>query len=405
MEMPKSLSPDEIKFYDRQIRLAQCGLEGQLRLKQSKVAVIGAGGLGSSALHALALTGVGHLVIFDFDRVSLSNLHRQVLYRHSDLGKIKVQVAKERLLELNPWLELTLYDQALRRYSDLELLQDVDLILDCTDRFAARANIAAICKDLQVPHAYASISSTDGQVALFYPQGACFRCVFRDLPTGGVIQSCDQGGVMGVSPMMIGAMQAQLAIDYLLSKRLQDSAQAKLSLISTQDLKVYDLDLAQSSFCSLCNPQKGVEKEQEVKQNEVTQYVEPFPMPISTEEAYCRIKNGWAPVIVDVRDAEERNQGYIENSIHREMTKLLKILEGFDVEALQNVDPELYQLLGSGDILVYCARGPRAEKAARTLHKVRQDQVFQQLLGLSTKNKNETYELVGGYSRWSEQVK
>ena len=404
MEMPKSLSPDEIKFYDRQIKLAQCGLEGQLRLKQSKVAVIGAGGLGSSALNALALTGVGHLVIFDFDRVSLSNLHRQVLYRHSDLGKIKVQVAKERLLELNPWLEITLYERALRRYADLELLQDVDLILDCTDRFAARANIAAICKDLQVPHAYASVSSTDGQVALFYPQGACFRCVFRDLPTGGVIQSCDQGGVMGVSPMMIGAMQAQIAIDYLLLKRPKDTAQAKLSLISTQDLRVYDLDLAQSSFCSLCNPQK-VSQEQETKQNKVTQYLEPFPIPMSTEEACFRIKNGWNPVIVDVRDTTERNQGYIENSIHREVTKLLKILEGFDAKSLQKADPELYQLLAARDTLVYCARGPRAEKAARALHKVRQNQVFHQSLGISIKNKNETYELVGGYSRWSEQVK
>ena len=137
--MSKSLSPEEMKFYDRQIKLSQCGLEGQVRLKQSTVAVIGAGGLGSAALQALALTGVGRLIIFDFDRVSLSNLHRQALYRHSDLGKSKVQVAKQRLSELNPWVDVDVYEHALRRYADLEKLQGADLIMDCTDRFAARS--------------------------------------------------------------------------------------------------------------------------------------------------------------------------------------------------------------------------------------------------------------------------
>lgn len=402
--MSHSLSPEELKFYDRQIQLAQCGYKGQVRLKSSTVAVIGAGGLGCAALTALALTGVGHLIIFDFDHVNISNLHRQSLYRHHDIGQGKVKVAQSRLLELNPWIKITIIERALRRYADLELLQEADLIVDCTDRFSARANIAALCKDLQIPHAYASVSGTDGQVALFYPQGACFRCVFKHLPTGGVIQSCDQAGVIGVSPQMIGAMQAQIAVDYLLSDRPKSIKKSSLNLITTQSFKSYEMTIQQAKTCPLCSALAETKVESKVA-------AEPFPIPISVEEVQKRFgktnrsEKQWQPIILDVRTQEERILGSIEGSIHYEATSLIECLEQADLTTLKEANRESYELLTQGDILVYCARGPRAEKVARALHITRQKLRAKNELTHTLRAQNEIYELVGGYSRWSEQAK
>ena len=213
---------------------------------------------------------------------------------------------------------------------------------------------------------------------------------------------------MGVSPQMIGAMQAQIAIDYLLSARLTKTEKVKLKLISTQSFGVYELDLQKSSTCHLCSPKMQNDESQTI--GDTGNYVEsrfdksrtePFPIPISIEEVQERLSKGWLPSIIDVRRPDEREQGYIKKSIHREASLLLAQLENFDSRILKDKDLELYQDLLLKDILVYCARGPRAEKVARALHNTRQKLSLSESLSIEFNNKNDIYELVGGYSMWS----
>ena len=145
------LSEEEKHRFDRQIRLPSCGEKGQLKLRNSTVLVVGAGGLGSAVLSSLAMSGVGQLIIYDFDRVSLSNLHRQSLYQNKDIGAYKVEVAKKRLLELNPFCNIRIFSQPLRRYNTSSMGLNVDLLVDCTDRFDVRCTIAELAHEWQIP--------------------------------------------------------------------------------------------------------------------------------------------------------------------------------------------------------------------------------------------------------------
>jgi sulfur-carrier protein adenylyltransferase/sulfurtransferase len=384
VQVNSEFSESERTWFDRQIKLHNCGVAGQVRLKESTVAVIGAGGLGCASLSSLVMTGIGRILIFDFDTVSLSNLHRQSLYRVCDVGRLKVEVASERLNDLNPWAHIEGYAQPLRRYSALSHLKQVDLILDCTDRFSARANIAAICQDLNTPHVYGSVSGRDGQIALFNPNYSCFRCLFPNLPTGGVIQSCDQGGVLGVTPQVIGSMQAQLAIDYLLSERMTTRGGNRLHMISTSPLQTHQLNLSRLPSCPLCSINHH---------HQLNESLEPFPIPISAHVVMSRLERGWMPVILDVRTPEEYGEGHLLKAINMDSDQLLSLFE-------RNELPHKYQeLILKEDLLIYCQRGPRAERAAKAIHAYRTASLGAKAVY------GEVYELVGGYSGWRDHIK
>jgi molybdopterin/thiamine biosynthesis adenylyltransferase/rhodanese-related sulfurtransferase len=383
-QVNSKLSESERTRFDRQIKLPNCGLDGQLRLKESTIAVIGAGGLGCASLTSLVMTGIGRILIFDFDTVSLSNLHRQSLYRECDVDRLKVEVAVERLHALNPWSRIEGYAQPLRRYSALSDLKGVDLILDCTDRFSARANIAAICQELNTPHVYGSVSGRDGQIALFNPNHSCFRCLFPNLPTGGVIQSCDQGGVLGVTPQVIGSMQAQLAIDYLLSERMSTGGGNRLHMISTSPLQTHQLNLSRLPSCPLCSINHH---------DQIDKSLEPFPIPISVHMVMNRLKRGWMPAILDVRTPKEYVEGHLLKALNLESDELLSL---FETDGLSH---KYHELMIQGDLLVYCQRGPRAEKVAKAIHAYR---ISYHRAGVVHGN---VYELVGGYSGWRDHIK
>ena len=195
--------------YARQIALNEVGESGQQKLLNAKVLVIGAGGLGCPALQYLAAAGVGTIGIVDGDTVDESNLQRQILYTTSDLGSLKVEVAKERLNALNPAVSITIYPENLHAENAMEIIQDYDLVMDGTDNLAARYLVNDACVKLNKPFVYGAIHKFEGQVSVFnFNGGPTYRCLFPENPQQNQIPNCEELGVLGVLPGVIGTLQA-----------------------------------------------------------------------------------------------------------------------------------------------------------------------------------------------------
>lgn len=213
-----SLSPAEIRRYSRQMVIPEVGRQGQERLKAASVLMVGAGGLGSPAALYLAAAGVGRLGIVEFDSVDLSNLQRQILYSEADVGRPKLAAASRRLAEVNPHLELIPIADRFSSQNALELVADYDVIVDGSDNFATRylVNDACVLAGGK-PDVFGSVLRFEGQVSIFATaEGPCYRCLFPEPPPPGLVPSCAEGGVFGVLPGIIGALQAQQAIQWIL---------------------------------------------------------------------------------------------------------------------------------------------------------------------------------------------
>lgn len=207
------LSQEEQERYSRHLILEEFGLEAQEKLKGAKVLVVGAGGLGCPALLYLCAAGVGTIGIIDHDIVSLSNLQRQVMYGSGDVGKLKVEVAKEVIGQKNPNVEVRTYSERITSQNALEILREYDLVLDGTDNFATRYLLNDACVILKKPLVYGAIFKFEGQVSVFnLNDGPTYRCLFPEAPAAGEIPSCSEIGVLGVLPGIVGTWQAAEAI-------------------------------------------------------------------------------------------------------------------------------------------------------------------------------------------------
>ena len=203
------LTNDEVQRYSRHLILPEVGPDGQRRLKAGRVLCVGAGGLGSPAALYLAAAGVGTIGIIDFDAVDVSNLQRQILHGTPDVGRSKLQSAKDRLSALNPTVKVESYETALTSKNALELFKDYDIILDGTDNFSTRYLVNDACVILGKPNAYGSIFRFEGQASVFATKGGpCYRCLYPEPPPPGLVPSCAEGGVLGVLPGVIGTIQA-----------------------------------------------------------------------------------------------------------------------------------------------------------------------------------------------------
>lgn len=214
------LDQEEIQRYNRHLVLRDFGMESQLKLKASKVLVIGAGGLGCPALQYLAAAGVGTLGIIDSDSVHESNLQRQILFKHSDVGKNKAETARLRLLELNPFISIDAYATRITTHNALEILRPYDVVLDGSDNFPTRYLLNDACVLLNKPLVYGSVLEYEGQVGVFnLTTNGTFTSNYRDIfptpPNSGIVPNCSQAGVLGVLPGMIGSMQANEVIKIL----------------------------------------------------------------------------------------------------------------------------------------------------------------------------------------------
>ena len=254
-----SLSVNELRRYQRHLTLPEVGVEGQKRLKQSSVLLIGAGGLGSPLALYLAAAGVGRIGIVDFDTVDESNLQRQVLHGTSDVGRPKLQSAADRLSDINPNVTLELHETRLSSENALELVKNYDVVADGTDNFPTRYLVNDACILTGTPNAYASIYQFEGQASVFGAEdGPCYRCLYPEPPPPGLVPSCAEGGVLGVLPGLMGTLQATEVIKLLLG--IGDPLIGRLLLFDALEMSFRTLKVRKNPDCPICGDHPTVTK-------------------------------------------------------------------------------------------------------------------------------------------------
>lgn len=248
-----TLGPEEIRRYGRQMVMPEVGPDGQQRLKEARVLIVGAGGLGSPAALYLAAAGVGTLGIIDFDRVEESNLHRQILYGESDIGRPKVEVAAQRLAEVNPHIDIETIGTRLDASNARQTIAGYDLVVDGSDNFPTRYLVNDTCVSVGRPDVFGSVLRFEGQVSVFAAEeGPCYRCLFAEPPPPGLVPSCAEGGVLGVLPGIIGALQAHEAIKLLLG--LGDTLVGRLLVFDGVKMRFREIAVGKRPDCRVCAP-------------------------------------------------------------------------------------------------------------------------------------------------------
>jgi molybdopterin/thiamine biosynthesis adenylyltransferase/rhodanese-related sulfurtransferase len=254
VEPAAELTTDEVRRYSRHLIIPDVGMAGQKRLKNAKVLVIGAGGLGSPALLYLAAAGVGTLGIAEFDEVDESNLQRQVIHGQSDIGRPKAESAKDSIAEVNPLVNVVVHNERLDNDNVMRVFEGYDLIVDGTDNFATRYMVNDAAYFLGIPYVWGSIYRFDGQASVFAPslseEAPCYRCLYPEPPPPGMVPSCAEGGVLGVLCASIGSIQVNEAIKLLTG--IGDPAIGKLVIYDALELEWRKLKVRKDPNCALC---------------------------------------------------------------------------------------------------------------------------------------------------------
>jgi sulfur-carrier protein adenylyltransferase/sulfurtransferase len=251
VEPAADLTVDEVMRYSRHLIIPEIGMTGQKRLKNAKVLCVGAGGLGSPALLYLAAAGVGTLGVIDFDVVDESNLQRQVIHGQSDVGRPKAESARDSIAEINPYVKVVLYEEALTVDNVMEIFSQFDLIVDGTDNFATRYMVNDACVLLGKPYVWGSIFRFDGQASVFWAEhGPCYRCLYPDPPPPGMVPSCAEGGVLGVLCGSIGSIQVNEAIKLITG--VGESLSGRLMIYDALEMSYRTVRVRKDPECAIC---------------------------------------------------------------------------------------------------------------------------------------------------------
>lgn len=371
-----NLSADELSRYDRHILLSEVGLEGQEKLKRARVFLVGAGGLGSPLGLYLAAAGVGTLGIVDFDRVEQSNLHRQVLHGSKDVGRSKLESARDRLSDLNPHVEIVTHPTRLNSKNALEILADYDVVVDGTDNFATRYLVNDACVLLGKPNVYGSIFRFEGQVSVFHSAagGPCYRCIYPTPPPPGMVPSCAEGGVLGVLPGVVGTLQATEVIKIILG--IGTSLINRLLMYNALSMKFQELRLHRDENCPLCGTHPRIEALQDYEE-----FCGLKQDPIGAEgmspQEFCELwQAGHRPLLLDVRNPHEWSIANLSDY-------------GAQLIPLNELPDRLHELDKTREIVVHCKTGGRSAQAQELL----QNAGF-----------NRVKNLAGGILRWADEV-
>ena len=374
------LSREELSRYSRHLIMPEVGMEGQRKLKAASVLLIGAGGLGSPLGLYLAAAGVGRLGIVDFDVVDHSNLQRQILHGTKDIGRPKLESARERLSDINPHIQIDTYETALRSDNALEILKDYDIIIDGTDNFQTRylANDASVL--LGKPNVYGSIFRFDGQASVFYPGagGPCYRCLYPEPPPPGLVPSCAEGGVLGVLPGIIGVIQATEAIKLIIGQG--EPLIGRLLLFDALKMRFRELKLRRNPECPICGDNPTIHALIDYDQFCGVAAQEQAPgvddWEITVTQLKERLDRGDRMTIIDVREPHEWQIANLE----KYGSKLIPL--GQVADRVGEINPE-------DDIVIHCKMGGRSAKAYETLKKAG----FKKIKNLK-----------GGITAWADQV-
>ena len=372
-----SLTNDEIHRYSRHLILPDVGLTGQRQLKNARVLLIGAGGLGSPTALYLAAAGVGTLGLVDFDVVDVTNLQRQIIHGTKDVGRPKIESAKDRIADVNPHIHVEAFETPFTSANALDIAKDFDVIVDGTDNFATRylTNDTAVL--LGKPNVYGSIFRFEGQSSVFATEnGPCYRCLFREPPPPGLVPSCAEGGVLGVLPGLIGTIQATETIKLILG--VGDNLIGRLLLVDTLAMQFRTVKVRKDPTCPACGTR-------EIK--ELIDYEEFCGIPqtaqqearaevvnVTPAELNARIQRGEDIDLVDVREPFEWD---------------IARIPGARLVPLNSVQAALGTFDKNRTIAIHCKSGVRSLKAAGVLL----DAGFTRVLNVT-----------GGILRWADEV-
>jgi len=357
MVEPPLLSKEEVLRYSRHLIMPEVGMEGQLKLKRARVLMIGAGGLGAPLGLYLAAAGVGHLGIVDFDVVDFTNLQRQVTFSTSDVGRPKLAAARERLLAMNPTIDIATYETRLTSQNALELFRGYDLVVDGTDNFPTRYLVNDACVLTGKRNVYGSIFRFEGQVSIFgAPEGPCYRCLYPEPPPPGLVPSCAEGGVLGVLPGIVGSIQAIETIKLILGSG--DHLIGRLLLFDALGMRFRELKLKKNPDCPLCGKHPTITKLIDYEEFCGIRGEEaPIPqtqMPeITPRELKQRLDRGDDLFILDVREPHEYQ---------------ICNLNGY-LLPLGDLPRRVNELDSSREIVAHCRSGKRSADAVEFLRK------------------------------------
>ncbi|MFY9675016.1 MAG: molybdopterin-synthase adenylyltransferase MoeB [Terriglobales bacterium] len=370
------LSNDEILRYSRHLIMPEVGMEGQQKLKAARVLCIGAGGLGSPLSLYLTAAGVGTLGIVDFDVVDYTNLQRQIIHTTNDVGRKKLDSAAEKLMALNPFLNLRTFETKLTSANALELFREFDIVADGTDNFPTRYLVNDACVLTGKPNVYGSIFRFEGQASVFATEdGPCYRCLYPEPPPPGLVPSCAEGGVLGILPGLVGVIQATETIKLILGQG--ESLAGRLLLVDALGMKFRELKLRKNPDCPVCGTNRtitklidyeefcGIRGQEAAPENDVPA--------ISVEELKKKLDAKADIFILDVREPHEYQ---------------ICNLNGYLIP-VGDLPKRVNELDSSREIIAHCKMGGRSAKAVNFLRR---------------SGFKKVYNLTGGITAWAEKV-
>jgi adenylyltransferase/sulfurtransferase len=373
------LTTDDLSRYSRHLILPEVGMEGQRKLKAARVLCVGTGGLGSPLAFYLAAAGIGTLGLVDFDVVDASNLQRQIIHSTKDIGRKKLDSAAEKLIALNPALNVVKHETMLTSANALEIVKDYDIVADGTDNFPTRYLVNDACVLLGKPNAYGSIFRFEGQASVFATKdGPCYRCLYPEPPPPGLVPSCAEGGVLGILPGLVGVIQATEVIKLILGKG--NPLIGRLLLVDALSMRFRELKLRKNPECPVCGQNPTVKelidydhfcgivpesKEEKAVKNGVPQ--------LSVKELKQRIDGGEDVFLLDVREPYEYQIAQI----------------GGKLIPQNDIPQRLAEIPRDREIVVQCRSGARSQKIAEFLKQSGYTQVVN---------------LAGGILAWSDEI-
>ena len=371
------LSNEEIARYSRHLIMPEVALDGQKKLKAAKVLTVGTGGLGSPLALYLAAAGIGTIGIVDFDVVDESNLQRQIIHGTSDVGRPKVESARDKILDINPNVEVVVHEEALTSENALEIFADYDVIVDGTDNFPTRYLVNDACVLLGKPNVYGSIFRFEGQASVFWAEeGPCYRCLYPEPPPPGLVPSCAEGGVLGILPGAIGVVQATEAVKLILG--IGEPLIGRLMLYDALGMSFREMKLRKDPNCPICGENPTV--------TELIDYEEFCGIPqanavpqengvpeITVQELKSKLDNGEQINVLDVREPHEYEVANI----------------GVKLVPLGELPRRLAEFDQNENFAIHCKTGGRSAKAVKLL----QDAGF-----------GHVYNVKGGITAWSEEI-
>ena len=373
-------SNDEIARYSRHLIMPEVTLDGQKRIKAASVLCIGTGGLGSPIALYLAAAGIGRLGLVDYDIVDFSNLQRQILHGTEDVGRKKLNSARDRIKAINPNVQVDLHDMMFRSENAMQLVQGYDIVIDGTDNFPTRYLSNDVCVLTKKPNIYGSIFRFDGQCTVFAPHlgGPCYRCMFPEPPPPGMVPSCAEGGVLGVLPGIIGVMQAIEAIKLIIG--IGESLIGRLVSFDALNLRFKEFKIRKDPSCPICGDHPTI--------HELIDYDQFCGIPQADAEAEKELE---VPTITatELKTKIDRKDKFVLVDVREPFEYDISRIPGSRLIPLGELPARLSELDSADDIVLHCKVGGRSAKALRIL----QEAGFRKLNNLQ-----------GGITAWSDEV-